>query len=130
MKTGTHVWLVAVIILSVSVLRPQWVEYQVDADSDDTYRYHQRAPEEQRIPPQSRNIQARYPVVEGMRIFDSMTSRVHGSLSPQTFSHRTVGPKISHRVQTSTYSHADSASHRPTAPDEASRTCGIRSVHE
>ena len=32
------------------------VEYEVDADSDDSYRYHESAPEEQRIPSQRRTI--------------------------------------------------------------------------
>ena len=35
---------------------PNRVEYEVDADSDDSYRYHESAPEEQRIPSQSRTI--------------------------------------------------------------------------
>ncbi len=35
---------------------PNRVEYEVDADSDDGYRYQESAPEEQRIPFQSRTI--------------------------------------------------------------------------
>src|SRR5262249_7287611 len=35
---------------------PDRVEYEVDADSDDTYRYHEGAREERRIPSQSRTI--------------------------------------------------------------------------
>src|ERR1700730_2226893 len=35
-----------------------WIgmQYKVDADSDDSYRYHKSAPEEHRIPSQSRTI--------------------------------------------------------------------------
>jgi len=35
---------------------PNRVEYEVDADADDSYRYHESAPEEQRIPSQSRTV--------------------------------------------------------------------------
>jgi len=37
-------------------ISPNRVEYEVDADYDDTYRRHESAPEEQRIPSQSRTI--------------------------------------------------------------------------
>ena len=42
---------------AVASCGPNWIEYEVDADHDDSYRHHERAPEQQRILSQHRTIE-------------------------------------------------------------------------